>query len=396
MSSRGLRVLVIEDNPFQQWLAGNLAEAAGAACVVRADDGAVALELVRANEAPMDVILTDIDMPNMDGLEFLRRLAETGTSASIVITSALERPLLSAAENMARSYGLSVIGALAKPLTPAKLKEALSRHDPGGPIHAGARTAPAFSPQEVLQAIAGNRIEPLFQPVVCAQSGRPSAARVVPLWNHERIGPLGAHEFLPAAGTPEVRKRLLAALLRGSFQAWASWKRIGFDIALSVNLPREVACRTMLAEELDRIATAERLPPASIKLRLEASALASSDGRVLECVARLRLHGFRIAIDGYGRLAEPLPPLEGVPAAAVIVDAGLVRRAADDFEARARLLQCREAAARAGIEAGADGVDTRAEWDLVRRAGFETASGGFVGAPLAAGRFLAWASRATS
>ena len=67
----GLRVLLAEDNPTNQLVASQMLESLGASVAV-ASDGAEALEMVETT--PYDVLLIDIEMPRVSGIELLRRL----------------------------------------------------------------------------------------------------------------------------------------------------------------------------------------------------------------------------------------------------------------------------------------------------------------------------------
>ena len=67
-------VLVIDDHRFQRTVLTRMLKTIGIANVLEAEDGAGALALVRAHRDSLMLIVTDVDMPEMDGLEFLRRL----------------------------------------------------------------------------------------------------------------------------------------------------------------------------------------------------------------------------------------------------------------------------------------------------------------------------------
>lgn len=70
------RVLVIEDDPDCQFLANRmLKRVLGDIEVVEAYDGVEAIELLRESDFQPDVILLDINMPRMDGLNFLQKYA---------------------------------------------------------------------------------------------------------------------------------------------------------------------------------------------------------------------------------------------------------------------------------------------------------------------------------
>lgn len=82
-------VLVVEDEPsLRKVLAVMLPERGYA--VITAEDGDVALALHRAN--PAEVILSDIMMPQLDGIALLRALRQQGDTTPIVLMSAAPRP----------------------------------------------------------------------------------------------------------------------------------------------------------------------------------------------------------------------------------------------------------------------------------------------------------------
>jgi CheY-like chemotaxis protein len=90
--------------------------------IVEATDGREALEKVRA--AHYDLVLTDIKMPNMDGLEFLHRVRtelENSTLPIIIISTKGEE------EDVARGLELGATAYLTKPVSAPKLLETIGR-----------------------------------------------------------------------------------------------------------------------------------------------------------------------------------------------------------------------------------------------------------------------------
>src|SRR5688572_11545000 len=125
--SRTAIVLVIDDHRFQRSVLTRMLKAVGIANVLEAEDGAGALAIVRAQRDSLMLIVTDVDMPEMDGLEFLRRLSEEAPRTPVVIHSALDRALLKSIEVMAAAYGVELIGVLEKPATETTLGEVVER-----------------------------------------------------------------------------------------------------------------------------------------------------------------------------------------------------------------------------------------------------------------------------
>jgi CheY-like chemotaxis protein len=114
------RILVVDDEPSVRKLVGTLLRSHGLE-VVEAGDGAQALAL--AASARVDLILLDIDMPGMDGLETLKRLRRDCPQAIVIMVSGIndEARALQSIEEGARDY-------VRKPFELALLKETVLRH----------------------------------------------------------------------------------------------------------------------------------------------------------------------------------------------------------------------------------------------------------------------------
>ncbi|MFC4811672.1 response regulator, partial [Paenibacillus sp. GCM10023250] len=84
-----MNILIVDDEPRHlRGMAAMLRAMRPDASIATAKDGEAALAAVR--DARPDVVLTDIQMPNMDGLTFLRRLEEEGIPAKVVMVSAYD------------------------------------------------------------------------------------------------------------------------------------------------------------------------------------------------------------------------------------------------------------------------------------------------------------------
>src|SRR5437773_11249356 len=129
MSFASLRFLVAEDHDFQRRVVTAMLERLGAQTIHEAADGAAALEVIQDPARPVDIVISDLEMPGMDGMEFIRHLGESGAKVSLVIASALERKLIASIATMTEAYGIKLLGIVEKPLTADKLLALLQRHD---------------------------------------------------------------------------------------------------------------------------------------------------------------------------------------------------------------------------------------------------------------------------
>jgi len=122
-----LDFLIVEDHPFQRAMLEQLLCGLGAHAVHCAGTAAEALRILRDPATEVDIVITDLMMPDVDGIELLPLLRKSATCVSLVLTSAND-VLLSAAAEIAKGHGLRVLGTIVKPVTAAELRPLLDRH----------------------------------------------------------------------------------------------------------------------------------------------------------------------------------------------------------------------------------------------------------------------------
>lgn len=114
-----IRVLVVDDQPLvRSGFRMVIEERADLELVGEATDGVQALELAR--ELEPDVILMDVRMPNLDGVEATRRLVEAGTHARILVLTTFDLD-----EYVYAAIRAGASGFLLKDVEPADLVDAI-------------------------------------------------------------------------------------------------------------------------------------------------------------------------------------------------------------------------------------------------------------------------------
>jgi CheY-like chemotaxis protein len=129
--ARGLRFLVVEDHSFQRRILAQVLRQMGAAQVLEAEDGQQALDVLRAAKEPIDIVVSDLWMPGMDGMQLMRRLGEAAPHASVILASALDPEARELVAREAKEGGARLLGASDKPLTAAKLAPLIALHRDG-------------------------------------------------------------------------------------------------------------------------------------------------------------------------------------------------------------------------------------------------------------------------
>ena len=119
----GKRVLVIDDSSTMRKIVSRALRQAGLDFdeILEAGDGQEALNLLE-NEN-VDLILSDINMPNMDGIEFLRQKREIDGIKNIPVVMITTE---GGADIIGEAKELGAAGNIKKPFTPDKINEVIS------------------------------------------------------------------------------------------------------------------------------------------------------------------------------------------------------------------------------------------------------------------------------
>jgi CheY-like chemotaxis protein len=125
--AKKLRILLLDDDKFILEFITDLLIQLGISEVLVAQDGKAGLSVLAAQTKNVDLLICDIEMPGMDGIEFLRNIANQGYNGKIVLFSGIDADLLRAVERLAKARGLDVIGTLAKPVTVGSLAGVLDQ-----------------------------------------------------------------------------------------------------------------------------------------------------------------------------------------------------------------------------------------------------------------------------
>jgi EAL domain-containing protein (putative c-di-GMP-specific phosphodiesterase class I) len=345
-----------------------------------------ALEALRAE--PVDVIISDLDMPGMDGMEFMRRLSEIPASPWLIVSSAQQRPIVMSVEKMAAAYGVRVLGSIAKPPTPAKLAEVLARYPLEEPIVEAPGQPIAMSPEAVAAAIANGEIGCRFQPKVeiatrrivgaealmCRQQG--SGGVILPARLLSQVERLGS---LPA---------LTDAIIAKACSACAAWRRAGSRATVSINISLSMLGTPEVADALIATIGLHGLQASDVVIEIAEPDATSELGPVLEALARLRMRGAGLAIDDFGTGYASMQQLTGIPFTELKIDPSFVRGATSPSPNRAALESSIELARRLNLKTVAQGVQTEAERRVLSELGCDMAQGSLFGEPMPGDDFL--------
>jgi EAL domain-containing protein (putative c-di-GMP-specific phosphodiesterase class I)/ActR/RegA family two-component response regulator len=386
-----LRFLVAEDHEFQRRALARLLTRQGALQVREAADGQAALDIIGDSARAFDIVICDLDMPGMDGMEFLRRLGQIKAPMSVILSSALDRALLSSVATMAEAYGIALLGVIEKPLTLAKLVPLLQNHRPGesGPPATNA-VAPVFTLEEITAGLLNDEFEPYFQPQVNLATGRVHGAEALARWKHPARGVIAPASFIAVLEENGMIDALTWTMLKKSARMARTWRDAGLSGTISVNLSLKSLAQPGLAERVTQLVRGQGLEPRHMTLEVTESAAATEVGPTLENLARLRMKGFGLSIDDYGTGYSSMQQLMRIAFTELKVDQSFVALAARESAARVILESSLKMARKLHICSVAEGVETRAAYDLLCQLQCDVAQGYFIARPMEADAYPGW------
>src|ERR1700681_240452 len=124
------RIVLLDDDPFMLKLLTHMLAQLGYTRVVACDSGQKAMQQVTGTHEVVDLIFLDINMPGMDGVEFIRRLVECKYGGSVILVSGENSRILESVEKLIEAHRLIALGCLQKPVKPDELASLMSTLKP--------------------------------------------------------------------------------------------------------------------------------------------------------------------------------------------------------------------------------------------------------------------------
>ncbi|MBD8738703.1 EAL domain-containing response regulator [Pseudomonas fluorescens] len=357
-------ILIVEDHPFQHLYLQNLFSELGDFDLVCARDGEEALACLKQRD--FDLVLTDLLMPGMDGVQFIQGLAAQPSRPALAIMSAASRRMLMGASLVASNLQVKVIGLISKPVSAAALRcltdqlQALRQVAP-------AEIQPGIDCQSLMNALVNGDLQAWFQPKKALSNGRIVAAEALVRWAHPEHGLLLPGVFLPALIACNLEERLLWCVLKQAMAAQATWRQQGYDIPVSINLPTHLLNSHDLPDRIQAFVLEHQGLPARICFELMECSVPDDISNFYAGACRLRIKGFGLSQDDFGKGYSSYMNLVSAPFTELKIDRALVQGCNANEELAQALTSIVSLGRQLGLIVVAEGVETAQELALLRK-----------------------------
>ncbi|MCE7914824.1 MAG: EAL domain-containing protein [Nitrosomonas sp. PRO4] len=388
---KNIRVLLLDDDKFMLEFVSHLLRELGVDEIFVAEDGKAGLFVLSTQIEAVDLLICDIEMPGMDGIEFLRHIADQRYSGKIVLFSGVDADLLKAVERLAIVRGLTVIGTLLKPVTMGALAEILEKLDL--PVYRSAnffKLRQVFDAEDIKHALLTDQFTVFFQPKISAVSRRVTSVECLARWRHGKYGYISPDNFISIIEHNDLINDFTRSILKKSVQQLDLWLQQGLDLKISVNVSMENLDRFNLPEIYQEAVQNSNVPINRVILEITEGKLGKDFAQSLDILTRIRLKGFGLSIDDFGTGYASMETLKYMPFTELKIDRIFAHNATQDPATRVILESCIKLGKAFGLNVVVEGIETEADCELVAQLGCDEIQGYFIAQPMLAEEFTRW------
>ena len=381
-------ILVIDDDADIGEFITAAAQSMGMQCTAATD----AAELPRLLTPDVSLILLDLMMPAMDGIEVLRLLGKLGCKANIVLISGISMRVLETAEMLAHALDLKIAGRLQKPFGLAALEELLRSQVPQPAAHEVKHTEPiALTEEDVLAGARKNEFVLYYQPQIDLRSGEVEGLEALSRWMHPERGLLAPDTFIPrlesVGGIDEFCWRMAD---RGFSEASQFAVNAKAAPRLALNVSLQSLRDLKFPDTFVQLAQKYHVPNESIMVEITEGSLMNEPSHALDVLTRLRMKNVQLSIDDFGTGYAMMQHLVSIPATELKIDKVFVQNMHSNSSDRVMVQKTIEIGHELGMTVIAEGVETQAQLDFLRAKGCDRAQGYLFSRPLPPGAMTAW------
>ncbi|HWP55711.1 MAG TPA: EAL domain-containing protein [Pyrinomonadaceae bacterium] len=387
MSEEKLRVLIVDDDPEIRSI---LLEFLGGSYECLALNSAEeALPMLATQQ--FDLIMTDIAMARMNGLDLVRHIISEAPNSVIVMISgqrnievAIQAMRAGAFDYITKPFELTEVAAVTRRALEHRKRiegdQAPSRFDEAS--------------KELFAAIGNQEFVLHYQPQVEIQTGRIVGVEALVRWQHPTRGLLLPGDFIPLAERNGAILQLGESVLRAACTQARRWFDLGLnDFRVAVNVSPQQLQQNHFPETVANLLQEVGLQASKLEVEITENSFMLDGGIGIQTLTELREMGVLISIDDFGTGYSSLSYLKRLPIDSIKLDASFVKDATTDTDDAALVIAIIALAHNLRLRVIAEGIETQEQLNFLRSLRCDEGQGYFFGRPVGEKVITAWAEK---
>lgn len=244
--------------------------------------------------------------------------------------------------------------------------------------------------KDIDQAIANEDLKVFFQPKydITGEVPKLRSAEALIRWVHPELGMISPGDFIPLFEGNGLIQKVDNYVWSKAAKQIREWKdKFGYSVSVSVNVSRIDIFDPSLLEKLRRIIDTNGLHESELMLEITESAYADNAGSLTEVTNSLRALGFKIEMDDFGSGYSSLNMITSIPIDVLKLDMSFIRKMEED-EKNLKLVEIiLDIAKFLKVPVVAEGVETKAQLDMLKCMGCQVIQGYYFSKPVSAEEF---------
>lgn len=337
------------------------------------------------------VVILDLFMPDIDGVDVLRILAARKFKGAVILTSGQDQSVLRTAFELAKAQHLTILHSFTKPIpllelanliaqTLADSFQAQQQSQEKNWIPTVSQLREAIEQQLVLH----------YQPKIDVATGKTAGFEALVRWQHPEYGLVPPFRFIRLAEQFGLMGELTSSVLVMAMQQLANWNAQGMSTRIAVNISAENLTDLEFPQKLLHLLQQYKIEPAQLLLEITETAVMNEVVLSLDILIRLRMNGIGLSIDDFGTGYSSLAQLHRIPFSELKIDRRFVHAMGTEAESLAIVETCVFLGHRLGMKVVAEGVETASILRKLQEINCDQAQGFYWSKALAEPQATAW------
>jgi EAL domain-containing protein (putative c-di-GMP-specific phosphodiesterase class I)/ActR/RegA family two-component response regulator len=381
-------ILVVDDDEGVGEFISAAAQTMGFSCTVTTNAG----DFMVALGPDVSLILVDLIMPGMDGIELLRVLGHRQYKAGIVLMTGYDKRVLATSVALAEALGLNVAGCLQKPFRLGELRDVLMRHISHNTKAESVQRPPiVIAEADLRRAIEREEFVLHYQPQVDIARGRVVGLEALVRWQHPWLGLVFPDAFIGLAETRGLIDPIGWLVAKHGLTDLREFVTSeGIAPTLSLNVSAHSLHDLEFPDKFVALANSMGVPLDNILLEITESGLFKNLSSALDILTRLRMKGVKLSIDDFGTGYAMMQQLRNVPATELKIDKSFVQEIYTKDASRVMVRKTIELGHELGMQVLAEGVETADQLEFLRANGCDLAQGYYFSRPVPKSQLIEW------